>query len=106
MAPREPLLWVSADGEIVAVPAGYAINGASIPRLLWPLGHPFEPWVLRSAGVHDYLCDTRHPRGSAWVHEQFARGLAIDATSRWERFRVTAYARAVRLCGPRWPARD
>ena len=105
MAPTALLLWVSVEGELVAVPSGYAINGASIPRVLWSFGHPFEPWVLRSAGVHDWLCDTRHPRGSGWVHEQFARGLQIDATSRWERVRARAYARAVRLCGPRWPAR-
>jgi hypothetical protein len=106
LAPVSPLLWATRDGEVVGVPERYAIDGASIPRVLWSLGHPFEPWVLRSAAVHDWLCQQRDARGSRWVHAQFADGLRCDARTRWEHVKARVYATAVALFGPRWAAGD
>jgi len=99
-----PLVWVTDAGELVTVPAHYPIDGASIPRALWSFGHPLEPWVLRAAGVHDWLCDHRDARGSAWVHRQFGLGLRADARTRWERVRAWSYPAAVHAFGPRWAA--
>ena len=41
----------------IAVPAGFKTDGASIPRLLWPIvGPPLRANYLRAAVVHDFLC--------------------------------------------------
>ena len=43
-------------GEWVYVPAGYLTDGASVPRLLWPL---IPPWGAygQAAVVHDIVCE-------------------------------------------------
>lgn len=43
-------------GEWVYVPAGYLTDGASVPRLLWPL---LPPWGVygQAAVVHDIVCE-------------------------------------------------
>ncbi len=44
-------------GWRVDVPRGFVTDGASIPRLLWPLiGHPLSGEFLQAAIVHDLLC--------------------------------------------------
>jgi hypothetical protein len=54
------LEWVVwADGREWVVPAGAAVDGASIPRLLWPLyGHPFDEDYYPAAVLHDHLYRT------------------------------------------------
>ncbi len=55
--PRLELLedWlVSLEGGLqVVVPKGFVTDGASIPRLLWPLISPFGP-LLEGAILHDF----------------------------------------------------
>lgn len=42
----------------VTVPCGHASDGASIPRpLWWIVGHPLDGGPLKSAIVHDWLCE-------------------------------------------------
>lgn len=42
--------------DTIEVPAGFVCDGASIPRILWPLsGGPFEGKHRDGAIVHDYL---------------------------------------------------
>lgn len=42
------------SGRVIEVPAGFVTDGASVPRLLWPL---FPSWgrYSRAAVIHDYL---------------------------------------------------
>ena len=44
----------------IDVPAGFASDGASIPRWLWPLvGHPFAPIRARASLLHDWLYESK-----------------------------------------------
>jgi hypothetical protein len=46
----------AVDGKLYWVPAGYEINGASIPRLFWSIiGSPFDPEKIPAAFAHDAL---------------------------------------------------
>lgn len=50
--------WAVSVGpfEAVVVPAGTRTDGASIPRILWPLcGHPLQAPRAYAALFHDYL---------------------------------------------------
>jgi hypothetical protein len=54
----EPLIWEvdeEGSGMVVEVPAGFETDGASVPRLLWPL-FPMTGSYMRAAAVHDRLC--------------------------------------------------
>ena len=58
---NEPLyqsVWIGKGIEFrVTVPQGFVSDGASIPRLLWPLlGPPIGSRHLIPAIVHDWLC--------------------------------------------------
>lgn len=47
---------VGCETFFIDVPAGFATDGASIPRRLWPvIGHPFEPIRMRAALIHDWI---------------------------------------------------
>lgn len=88
---EEPFAQVSADGFLAIARPWKYINGASIPRFLWPvLGHPFSDknkfWsvvhdqghtndalVIRLSDVPDIAPETmmeRMPSGG-WVYELF-----------------------------------
>lgn len=43
------------------VPEGFVTNFHSVPRILWPIIHPFE--FGQAATVHDYLYRIQEPRG-------------------------------------------
>lgn len=48
--------FVLVNGRVIAVPAGFEFDGASIPRFAWSIvGTPFAPKTLRAALVHDWL---------------------------------------------------
>lgn len=43
------------DQKYVTVPAGFITDGASVPRMFWPI---FPPWGVygQATILHDYLC--------------------------------------------------
>lgn len=43
------------DRKYVTVPAGFITDGASVPRMFWPI---FPPWGVygQATILHDYLC--------------------------------------------------
>jgi hypothetical protein len=52
----EDLLYVTNAARRINVPKGFETDGASIPRLFWPIvGHPLNGKHARAATVHDYL---------------------------------------------------
>ncbi len=46
------------------VPAGFVSDGASVPRLFWPLFPPMGRY-FKAALVHDYLLEQQIPRKTA-----------------------------------------
>lgn len=80
------------SGRIIEVPRGFITDGASVPRLLWPL---FPSWgrYSRAAVLHDYLgtrlVNLRAPHPEGLTQRQ------IDAV----------FFEAMGVCGVVWPIR-
>lgn len=55
----EPLVYVTAAGETITVPAGAETDGASIPRWLWDAAPPFGAYWLACV-LHDWLYRQTH----------------------------------------------
>lgn len=88
--PGPLLVPVGTDYELQApwldVPAGFRSNGASIPRLLWPvLGSPFEPALMPAAVRHDYAYRFGVPdrRQSDRQFRDMLRGRGVGAARTW-----------------------
>ncbi|WP_232793293.1 DUF1353 domain-containing protein [Caulobacter hibisci] len=57
----DPFSFRDAAGKVWDAPAGWVVDGASIPRALWTLvGSPYTGDYRRASIVHDVACD-RHP---------------------------------------------
>ena len=62
-------------------PAGWEVDGASIPRALWSIvGSPFTGDYRRASVVHDYYCDVRTEPYEA-VHLMFYSACRADDVS-------------------------
>lgn len=62
---------------------GFKTDGASIPRILWPIvGHPFQPRLLAGAILHDALCQSNLiPRiDSDRLLRQLAKAYGVQST--------------------------
>lgn len=95
----DDLVWVQDTGLTLTVPAGFVMDGASIPRLFWStIGHPMEGEFVYAAGLHDWECCTRRTR-SPIVHQRFREALKSEGVGA---IRRAAMYRAVRLFGPRF----
>lgn len=95
----EPLRYIDHDGLLHTVPAGFAFDGASIPRFAWSLiGGPLDGNYVRSAALHDYGCVVR-TETSRVVHDRFYRTMRAEGV-RW--LQAQLMHKAVRLFGPRW----
>lgn len=75
----------------VTVPAGFVTDGASVPRVFWPILPPYKR-TKKAAVVHDYLCrhvvKTYDERKSA---DKLFKEMLIDSGE--SRFRASlAYA--------------
>lgn len=52
--------FIRADGESITVPENFVCDGASIPKIAWPIsGGPFEGKHRDGALVHDFLYASR-----------------------------------------------
>lgn len=85
----------------VLVPKGFESDGASIPRLVWPIvGPPIRGKHFRAAVVHDCLCDYAARRkcyGLRIIADAvFYYLLAVDRIPYWKR---AAMYLAVRFWG-------
>lgn len=96
-----PLRWYSDRGhptEQVTVPLGFTCDGASIPRVAWPLiGHPLSSTVIRAGAVHDYLYHHRRINNRrisrARADLEFLDALRVDGVPRWRRWTMWAAVR-------------
>lgn len=96
---KEDFTFIDGNGLSWTAPSGTIVDGASIPRILWPIfGGPFEGLYRDASVVHDYYCDKK-TRSWQSVHRMFheaclTEGLDV-ATAK------VMYA-GVYAGGPRW----
>lgn len=77
----------------IVVPAGFKTDGASIPRLLWPVfGHPFERYAA-AAVLHDSLYRIK-TMSRAEADRIFLEAMAVLGVPKWKRNLMYAGVRA------------
>jgi hypothetical protein len=97
----KPYGFVDANGLVWEVPKGATVDGASIPRALWPVaGGPFEGKYRNASVLHDWYCDLR-TRPWRDVHRMFYEAMR---TSGVEESQAKVMYLAVMVGGPRWNA--
>ena len=95
----EPFVFHDNRSVEWAVPAGAVVDGASIPRVLWPLiGSPFVGDHRRASVVHDHFCALKNRRWQA-VHRMFYDALLASGV---HRLRAMILYGGVFAGGPRW----
>lgn len=97
--------YISSLGTIT-VPTGFHTDGASVPRMFWPIFDPFSGDYFHAALIHDYLyskCSNGHfdcnratadrifkeamfNRGVGWLtRETIYRAVRIGGGRSWKR---------------------
>lgn len=95
----EDYLYVRPDQSAWPVLEGAQVDGASIPRLLWPLiGGPFEGQYRNASIIHDYYCDNEE-RDWQTTHQMFYEAMRCKGVGA-AKAKVMYYA--VYRFGPRW----
>jgi hypothetical protein len=95
----EPFGFLDENQTRWPVPPRTKVDGASIPKVLWPLiGGPFEGKYRNASVIHDYYCDTRR-RPWRMVHRVFYNAMRVSDTP--ETLAKLMYA-GVLFGGPRW----
>ena len=91
--------YYAPDGSVWHVKPGDRINGASIPRFVWPLfGSPFVGKYRAAAGFHDPYC-VRKNRPWKDVHSVMKPMMLCSGVSE---SKAEVIYRAVRHFGPKW----
>lgn len=85
----------------IVVPVGFSSDGASIPKALQWLYHPYGKY-LEAAVVHDFLCVT-HNTDSITAALIFEEAMEVCGVSKWRRMKMHF---AVRWFGPQFKAKD
>jgi len=81
-------------------PAGWKVDGASIPQFAWSIiGGPFEGKYRDASVLHDVACD-RKTRPWEDVHLMFYNAMITSGVEGW---RAKIMYAAVFHFGPRWP---
>jgi hypothetical protein len=72
---------------VITVPEGFATDGASIPRLLWPIiGPPIGSTHFLPAIVHDYLCERSKTKAERTLTDAIFFKLLRDiSVPKWKR---------------------
>lgn len=79
-----------------SIPSGHISDGATVPRILWPVIHPFGRWT-KAAILHDYLL-TVLPREQA--DREFRKALVATGVRKplawlmWAAVRVYGLSRS------------
>lgn len=95
---REDFAFIDFDSVKWAVPKGWIIDGASIPRAFFSMfGSPFVGNYRKASVVHDYYCDVKT---ASWqeVHRMFYDACIAGGVG-WTK--ILMYG-AVYSYGPRW----
>jgi len=95
-----PFSYVDPNGVTWTAPAGWVIDGASIPVFAWSVvGGPFQGRYRDASVIHDVACDQK---AQPWekVHEAFYWAMMASGVESW---RAKVMYAAVYHFGPRWP---
>jgi hypothetical protein len=95
-----PFSYVDPKGVTWTAPAGWVIDGASIPVFAWSvIGGPFNGRYRDASVIHDVACDQK---AQPWesVHEAFYWAMMASGVEAW---RAKVMYAAVYHFGPRWP---
>jgi Protein of unknown function (DUF1353) len=91
--------FVDSTGHRWTAMPGDAVNGASIPQMLWSVaGSPFIGDYRRASVLHDVACQKRE-RPSKEVHRMFYEAMKADGV---DESTALKFYTAVRLFGPSW----
>lgn len=103
MTLTQPLEYVDPTGVEWLAPSGSTVDGASIPRFIWPLtGGPFEGDNRKASVIHEVACNVKE-RPWEQVHETFYCALRAGGVGNVQA--QILYA-AVHHFGPRWPSQE
>jgi Protein of unknown function (DUF1353) len=94
-----PFSYVDPKGVTWTAPAGWVIDGASIPVFAWSvIGGPFNGKYRDASVIHDVACDQK---AQPWevVHEAFYWAMMASGVEAW---RAKVMYAAVYHFGPRW----
>lgn len=95
-----PFSYVDPKGNTWTAPAGWVIDGASIPVFAWSVvGGPFNGKYRDASVIHDVACDQRTQPWET-VHEAFYWAMMASGVEPW---RAKVMYAAVYHFGPRWP---
>jgi hypothetical protein len=95
----ENFVYIDPEGRTWGAPAGWKVDGASIPQAFWTfIGGPWEGKYRDASVIHDVACDQRN---QPWkeVHRTFYEAMRCSGVEDW-RAKVMYYA--VYHFGPRW----
>jgi Protein of unknown function (DUF1353) len=96
---EKPFAYIDPGRTRWQVPKNAVVDGASIPRMLWPLlGGPFEGKYRNASIIHDWYCDIR-VRPWKQVHRMFYDAMITSLVS--PKKAKLLYA-GVYMGGPRW----
>lgn len=89
-------------GRTIIVPESFISDGASVPRPLWSIFHPFGRY-LEAAIIHDWLCvEGKAGRcycNSREAHQVFREAMQVQGVCFHKRWSMWL---GVRAGGPRW----
>lgn len=95
----EEIVFTDLNGTKWIAPKDSIVNGASIPRVFWPLiGSPFVGLYVRASVLHDVYCQTKSKPHKS-VHKMFRDAMLADGMSS---LKAKAMFKAVWSFGPRW----
>lgn len=106
-----PFSFIDSKGIRHGVPAGFISDGASIPRVLWPVvGHPRDTDIGQAAALHDLqyryatvsrkradeiICEGMECLGASWAKRKAVyAGLRMGGWVAWKRYRKYSKASA------------
>jgi hypothetical protein len=95
-----PFTYVDPKGIEWKAPAGWVIDGASIPIFAWSIiGGPYNGKYRNASVIHDVACDQQTQPWET-VHEAFYWAMMASGVEPW---RAKVMYAAVYHFGPRWP---
>lgn len=99
----DPITYNGPEARAWPVPGGSWLNGASIPRPLWPIvGSPYTGAYLEASIVHDHYCITKD-RSWRDTHRMFHDAMRCSGVGK---MRASVMFYAVYRFGPRWAGAD
>ena len=66
----------------IEIPENFTTDGATVPRVFWPLFPPNRTDYLPCAIVHDYLCDKEEYKKADQYFKECLECLGVDKFSR------------------------